>query len=278
MKDSQRTLQMGSSCPCQMCVVGFVLGVYLTTLFLAALTSLGTFAFGGISLSSFSNGITSWNSSSDIISKLQSVYCNSDEITGSDEENYPFTRKVQQDVWIHQHPLNCDDPNVKFLVADGRRCHVLVWEPKLPECGGEPRNRIICTYYLVADIIMLLVECFQAVRYLMRFQTDYTCDLLNAERHAAFGREAAKVVLATPTNEWLENPVRPGKGGGETKAAMPRLLLSIHVRMGDKASEMKVVEFEDYMDLAERIRKRFPHLNSIWLSTEMQVIYNPFSK
>lgn len=58
------------------------------------------------------------------------------------------------------------------------------------------------------------------------------------------------------------------------KPWMPRPLLSIHVRMGDKACEMKIVEFEDYMNLAERIRNRFPHLDSIWLSTEMQVIYN----
>lgn len=52
---------------------------------------------------------------------------------------------------------------------------------------------------------------------------------------------------------------------------IPRPLLSIHVRMGDKACEMKVVEFEEYMRLANRIQKRFPHLKSIWLSTEMQV-------
>ena len=45
----------------------------------------------------------------------------------------------------------------------------------------------------------------------------------------------------------------------------------MHVRMGDKACEMKVVEFEDYMHLADRIRERFPHLTSVWLSSEMQV-------
>ncbi|XP_058183304.1 uncharacterized protein LOC131301144 [Rhododendron vialii] len=42
-------------------------------------------------------------------------------ITGSDEENYPFTRKVQRDIWIHQYPPNCNDHNVKFLVADWDR-------------------------------------------------------------------------------------------------------------------------------------------------------------
>lgn len=43
------------------------------------------------------------------------------QITGSDEDNYPFTRKVQRDIWSHQHPLNCRDPTVRFLVADWER-------------------------------------------------------------------------------------------------------------------------------------------------------------
>jgi len=55
------------------------------------------------------------------------------------------------------------------------------------------------------------------------------------------------------------------------KPWVPRPLLSMHVRMGDKACEMKVAEFEEYMELADQIRSHFPNLNSIWLSTEMQV-------
>lgn len=43
------------------------------------------------------------------------------QITGSDEENYPLTRMVQRDIWLHQHPLNCSDPTTKFLVADWER-------------------------------------------------------------------------------------------------------------------------------------------------------------
>lgn len=53
---------------------------------------------------------------------------------------------------------------------------------------------------------------------------------------------------------------------------IPRPLLSMHVRMGDKACEMKVVEFKEYMRLANRIRKQFPDLRGIWLSTEMQEV------
>lgn len=51
---------------------------------------------------------------------------------------------------------------------------------------------------------------------------------------------------------------------------VPRPLLSVHVRMGDKACEMKVFGFEKYMELATQIRAHFPDLKNIWLSTEMQ--------
>lgn len=36
----------------------------------------------------------------------------------------------------------------------------------------------------------------------MRFQTEYTCGLMNEARHAAFGKEAAKHVLASLGTEW----------------------------------------------------------------------------
>ncbi|KAJ0080021.1 hypothetical protein Patl1_23146 [Pistacia atlantica] len=56
------------------------------------------------------------------------------------------------------------------------------------------------------------------------------------------------------------------------KPWIPRPLLSMHVRMGDRACEMKVVEFKEYVHLPGRVRKQFPHLSSIWLSTEMQKV------
>lgn len=68
---SQRALQMGSSFPCQICVVGFLCGVCLTSLFLAALTSIGTFEFSGISFSAISLGNSlPRNSSHETISEL----------------------------------------------------------------------------------------------------------------------------------------------------------------------------------------------------------------
>ncbi|GFS30194.1 hypothetical protein Acr_00g0010670 [Actinidia rufa] len=449
---SQTAMKMGNSFPCQICVLGFFCGICLTTLSLAALTSFGTFVFGGISFSTFSNGIANLNSSSDTINMVTQGDCNrkpkeierimyseenvdrkfdervsilysawssllnkpfngegvgpsrsnvpkaphfencelsakvnkrldncvenssfppwtlwkgflddyplsaTDEqlkfyrhqaisevayppwIAGSDEENYPYTRKVQRDIWLHQHPPNCSDPSVRFLVADWERlpgfgigaqiagmCGLLAiainekrvlvtnyynradhdeckgttrssWSCYFfPETSHKCRNRAFLTWgkpwsYLqpTTDINGTLIASHrkmdqrwwraQAVRYLMRFQTEYTCNLLNVARHAAFGWEAAEMVLATPIKEWPEDATDVPRSDIEQfvwsnhKPWMHRPMLSMHVRMGDKACEMKVVEFQEYMRLSDRIRKRFPYLNRIWLSTEMQEV------
>ncbi|XVF42310.1 hypothetical protein PTKIN_Ptkin01aG0350700 [Pterospermum kingtungense] len=480
---SQKALQMSSSFPCQICVVGFLCGVCLTSLFLAALTSIGTFGFGAISFSSISMGISPWNSTSEseiinckfkvketerLVESKQTETESDDErvsllteawgalladeepeeseflqrfglskssvpnaphlencklnarvnkhldtrrgavkfppwttwkgsldmfpasaadenirsfklqalsdgayppwIEGSDEENYPLTRKVQRDIWIHQHPMNCSDPNIKFLVTDWEKlpgfgigaqiagmagllaiainekrvlvtryynradhdgckasrgswsCYFLletsqecrdhaselmrskkawekgiikgkddysskeIWTGKTPRVWGDPWSYMQPTTEINGSLLAFHHKMdrrwwrAQAVRYLMRFQTEYTCGLLNIDRHAAFGKEAAKMVLASIETEWPKVIMNKPKSDIEEfvwsnhKPWVPRPLLSMHVRMGDKAREMKVVEFEQYMELADRIRNRFPHLNNIWLSTEMQEV------
>ena len=40
------------------------------------------------------------------------------QINGGDEENYPLTRRVQREIWNHQHPQDCANKSLKFLVAD----------------------------------------------------------------------------------------------------------------------------------------------------------------
>lgn len=57
------------------------------------------------------------------------------------------------------------------------------------------------------------------------------------------------------------------------KAWVPRPLLSVHVRIGDKGKEMKLMDFDAYMSLANRLRVRFPQVQNIWLSSEMQVLF-----
>ncbi|KAJ9540109.1 hypothetical protein OSB04_026615 [Centaurea solstitialis] len=273
-------------------------------------------------------------------------------IKGSDEENYPLTRIVQRDIWVHQHPVNCKDPKLRFLIADWGEYRDSVWEPSLLGCpdflqspltkkefssqttiiepitmaaktsqecrdrafelmnekgawengvitvkenyttkqiwtGSIPRvwgspwtyiqpttevNGTLIGYHRKMDRRWWRA---QALRYLMRFQSEYTCGLLNVARHSSFGWEAAELVHSAHVSEF---DTKDSQSAIEEyvwsnhEPWTPRPLLSVHVRMGDKACEMKVVQFEEYMRLAERIRHRFPHLKHIWLSTEMQEV------
>ncbi|CAI5997580.1 unnamed protein product [Closterium sp. NIES-65] len=53
---------------------------------------------------------------------------------------------------------------------------------------------------------------------------------------------------------------------------VPRPLLSMHVRAGDKGSEMELFPMAAYMVLAARVRMKDPSLHHVWLSTEMQAV------
>ena len=52
---------------------------------------------------------------------------------------------------------------------------------------------------------------------------------------------------------------------------MPRPIVSVHVRQGDKASEMRLLPFDAYMLAAHQLRAHQPFLKYVWLSTEMEV-------
>lgn len=290
-------------------------------------------------------------------------------VIGSDEDNFPYTRHVQQDIWMRQHPANCNDPHLRFLVADWERlpgfgigaqlagmsgllaiainenrilvtnyynradhdgcqgssrsqwsCYFFpetsqecrerafelmkskeawdkkiitvkenytskeIWAGRMPRVWGEPWSYLQPTTDIDGDLLLHHRKMdrrwwrAQAIRYLMRFQTEYTCYLLNVARHASFGLQAAETVLGSLPTGWPKVAVNRSLADIEQfvwsnhRPWIPRPLLSMHVRMGDKACEMKVVGFESYMQLADRIRDRFPHLKSIWLSTEMQEV------
>ncbi|KAL6911322.1 hypothetical protein ACP4OV_000127 [Aristida adscensionis] len=289
-------------------------------------------------------------------------------IVGSDEENYPLTRRVQRDIWIHQHPPNCSDPSLRFLVADWESLPgfgigaqlagmsgllaVAIKEKRIlvtgyynradhNGCKGASRSSWSCYFFMEtspacrrqalqlmeskaswASGIIKVKENYtskkiwvghiprvwgkpwkymqptteingrlvtnhrkmdrrwwiaQATRYLMRFPTEYMCGLLNVARHSAFGMQAARLFLESIQNDTS----KAGFTGisdierlvwSDHKSYIPRPLLSMHVRMGDKACEMVVVGFEEYMELAGKLRRRFPNLRNIWLSTEMQAV------
>ncbi|GER34914.1 alpha-(1 6)-fucosyltransferase [Striga asiatica] len=285
-------------------------------------------------------------------------------VIGSDEENYPLTRKVQRDLWLHQHPANCNDPSVKFLLADWEKlpgfgigaqlagmCGLLaiainekrvlvtgyynradhdgckgssrsswscyffpetsleckkrayelmqdktawqtgvitgkenytskdIWSGRIPRVWGSPWSIMQPTTEINGTLIVRHRKMdrrwwrAQAIRYLMRFQTEYTCNIMNEARHSAFGREAAKMVLESSSENMQKNEHYDDMEKfvwSNHKPWVPRPLLSIHVRMGDKGCEMTVFGFEEYMRLANKIRTRFPHLKNVWLSTEMQ--------
>ncbi|MED6187027.1 hypothetical protein PIB30_119075 [Stylosanthes scabra] len=159
-----------------------------------------------------------------------------------------------------------------------------IWTGPTPRIWGEPWKYLQPTTDINGSLITSHRKMdmrwwrAQALRYLMRFPTEYTCNLLNEARHAAFGKLAAKMVLEGLSGDWTkESSNKPRSEIDEYvwsnhKPWVPRPLLSMHVRMGDKACEMKVVQFEEYMQLAHRIRRYFPSLNNIWLSTEMQEV------
>ncbi|CAI5948885.1 unnamed protein product [Closterium sp. NIES-64] len=64
-------------------------------------------------------------------------------------------------------------------------------------------------------------------------------------------------------------------GTGAYRAAggyVPEGLVAVHVRQGDKAGEMAMAGVDVYLALLGRVRRQFPHADSVWLSTEMQAV------
>ncbi|CAI7821553.1 unnamed protein product [Closterium sp. NIES-54] len=53
---------------------------------------------------------------------------------------------------------------------------------------------------------------------------------------------------------------------------VPRPIVSVHVRQGDKGSEMHLNSFAAFMFFAYRLRRVEPELRHVWLSTEMQSV------
>ncbi|XP_024526544.1 uncharacterized protein LOC9652159 [Selaginella moellendorffii] len=291
-------------------------------------------------------------------------------IDGGEEDNLPYTRRVQRDLWLHQHPKNCRDSSLKFLYVDfanistwgtgaqlnaisgmvavamnenrvlvleyfnradhegckgsghsrwtcyfipetSKECREralelaasqearknktitdmsnywggITWFAPIPVIWGKPWEHLQATSQVNGELTVHHNQMHiwwwraQAIRYLTRYPSEYLCVLLNRARHEAFGRAAAALVVDTLPKEWpkVESSRRNITAMEKLvwsnhihRPWVPRPLVSVHVRQGDKGREMKIFSFKSYMELAHNLRGRFPNAKHIWLSTEMQ--------
>ncbi|XP_024520494.1 uncharacterized protein LOC9660552 [Selaginella moellendorffii] len=156
----------------------------------------------------------------------------------------------------------------------------------VPRIWGEPWKKMRLTEELngavLGDIYYYNKRRWwraQAYRYLMRFPSEYLCNLLNQARHQAFGIKAARAIVLSlprdlPVNFLQEQAQTPLEEFVWSKYGpwIPRPIVSIHVRQGDKGGEMTLHPFKDYINLANTLRRKFPDLENVWLSTEMQSV------
>eukprot|EP00271_Cylindrocystis_brebissonii_P002469 TRINITY_DN1309_c0_g2_i1.p1 TRINITY_DN1309_c0_g2~~TRINITY_DN1309_c0_g2_i1.p1 ORF type:complete len:569 (-),score=66.66 TRINITY_DN1309_c0_g2_i1:185-1891(-) len=134
----------------------------------------------------------------------------------------------------------------------------------------------------------------QASRFFLRRPQPYLCHGTNKVRHQAFGRLVADKVAHIPSDmqfaagqaalfsdyeAGLVSPLGVGPGSMEEsqewrseRPFMPRPIVSVHVRQGDKGGEMRLFSLASHMWLAERLRRNDPSIANIWLSTEMKTV------
>eukprot|EP00897_Mesotaenium_endlicherianum_P002158 jgi/Mesen1/1970/ME000147S01060 len=136
----------------------------------------------------------------------------------------------------------------------------------------------------------------QAVRFMLRWQTTYMCHITNELRHSAYGLQVALQVEAAKAS--LQRASKEMGTGGNAQSALsmakdaslldgfadsdepyiPRPIISLHVRQGDKAGEMRLFSLAAHMWQVHRLRKFSPGLRHIWLSTEMQEVVDDANK
>ncbi|CAI6002031.1 unnamed protein product [Closterium sp. NIES-65] len=143
----------------------------------------------------------------------------------------------------------------------------------------------------------------QSLRFMLRWPSAYLCHVSNRVRQQAYGlhvavrieesRAAQKRILdslgaaAAAVGDNDDNNEAGGKEGydkegeeGEEEEQvyrrvggevyMPRPVVSVHVRQGDKEKEMRLSSFRAYILHVQRLRLRVPDVHYVWLSTEMQ--------
>ncbi|EFJ16118.1 hypothetical protein SELMODRAFT_422156 [Selaginella moellendorffii] len=228
------------------------------------------------------------------------------KISGGNDDNLPLTRLVQHDLWLHQQrfdnfPIGAGS-QIAYLssilslaVSEGRVFVTLPYHGANHQgCTGQNYMRWSCYFALEAskECISRAMELYSdenawnqgilkksnnTLGLWSGVPSEYLCNLLNQARHQAFGIKAARAIVLslprdlpvnflqeqaqTPLEEFVWNKYGPW---------IPRPIVSIHVRQGDKGGEMTLHPFKDYINLANTLRRKFPDLENVWLSTEMQ--------
>ena len=124
----------------------------------------------------------------------------------------------------------------------------------------------------------------------MRWPSPYLCHVTNKVRHVTMGKLVASQVALSEFGQ--REAARKGRGGegvegrrfgeglkreggvslaSDREAYMPRPIVSIHVRQGDKAKEMQLFSFAAHMWMAERLRFHVPNLDHVWLTAIPEV-------
>ena len=110
--------------------------------------------------------------------------CLNNQVEGGDEDNLPLTRRVQSELWQHQHPKNCEDSNLRFLLADwetdigfGMGAQIASMTGILAIAVNEQRI-LVSNYFNRADHqeclgILLTVACLQVIVYMLFLASIY---------------------------------------------------------------------------------------------------------
>ncbi|GBG67894.1 hypothetical protein CBR_g1013 [Chara braunii] len=170
-------------------------------------------------------------------------------IRGADDDNMPLTRVAQRDIWVHQHPVDCNSPEVKFLVADwwplahgtGSQIHgmttlfaralesgrVLILSPTYARadqenCAGDTRGRLDCYFAPTTS-----AECHRRAMTLLEEQRG---------REDSLSDDNKPVVYLQGTQAYYSREVIPKRWGSPWKDMRASIFAggSVHVEGGER--------------------------------------------
>ncbi|CAI5973313.1 unnamed protein product [Closterium sp. NIES-64] len=93
----------------------------------------------------------------------------------------------------------------------------------------------------------------------------------NSSRSSSSSSSSSRALGDVEGERYGWDPYLANYEGLGRKPYVPRPIVSVHVRQGDKSFEMRLFSFYSLMFMANRVRRAFPAVRYVWLSTEMQV-------